>query len=103
MKPAPTLLCIAAEDEELEPAAEPVADAADEEPAAVLEPDADDAALEAPVWEAGAEEPLAPAAVEAAPVDAEALKQAVLDEDWMVNWPERPVAPVLSIMTSANS
>ena len=51
---------------------------------------------------AAVEAPLA-AAVEEPPVDAEALRQAVLDEVWMVNWPERPVAPVLSRRTRANS
>ena len=36
-----------------------------------------------------------PAAVEEAP-EAEALKQAVLDEDWTVNWPVVAVVPVES-------
>lgn len=58
---------------------------------------------EALVAEAPVEEPLAAAAVDEAPVEAEALRQAVLDDVWMVNWPERPVEPVLSTITRANS
>ena len=54
-----------------------------------------DETLEAPVVEAATLVAEEPAAVEEAP-EAEALKQAVLDEDWTVNWPVVAVVPVES-------